>query len=151
LCADPVIALVPEGSTASGATGLEFRVDLTKAGSYLAQSEEVPSGAIKLGDALGGGCNVAFATCQHANAISFLSFLVLNPGIGASDSEIRIFGADFLALQQVVLLPRVGVGGRGYAAHGRFAFFSRDGTSRFVLASVDASAGLIAPAVIVAY
>jgi hypothetical protein len=73
------------------------------------------------------------------------------PPVTTGDSEIRIFGADFLALQQVVPLPRVGVGGRGYAAHGRFAFFSRDGTSRYVLASVDASAGLIAPAVIVAY
>ncbi len=68
-----------------------------------------------------------------------------------ADAEVRIFGADFLGLQQTIALPRIGVGGTGYVSRGRFAFFSQDGTSRFVIAQVDASAGLLAPDAVVAY
>ncbi|WP_242353499.1 PKD domain-containing protein [Anaeromyxobacter sp. SG64] len=69
----------------------------------------------------------------------------------AGDTELRVFGDDFLARQDTVAFPRVGVGGKGFLAHGRFAFFSRDGTRRFVLFEVDASSGLLAPYGVVAY
>ncbi len=67
------------------------------------------------------------------------------------DDELRLFDAATLAHLETVPLPRVGVGGAGYASHGSFAFFSADGTRRFVLGFVDPAAGLADPAVLVAY
>lgn len=68
-----------------------------------------------------------------------------------ADAELRVFGDDFLAQLETVALPRIGVGGVGHVAHGRFAFFTRDGTRRFVLVRADASSGLLKADGIVAY
>ncbi len=69
----------------------------------------------------------------------------------AADAELRVFGDDFLARQETIAFPRVGVGGKGFLAHGRFAFFSSDGARRFVLFEVDASSGLLTPYGVVGY
>lgn len=68
-----------------------------------------------------------------------------------ADAELRLFGQDYLVLQETVPLTRIGVGGEGYVSHGRFAFFSADGTRRVALVQVDASAGLLAPDAVVVY
>ncbi len=62
-----------------------------------------------------------------------------------ADQAIRVYGDQFLGLQETTPLPRVGVAGKGYPAHGRFAFFSSDGTRRFVVFDVDAASGLLFP------
>ena len=59
-----------------------------------------------------------------------------------------MFGDDYLAREETVAFPRIGVGGRA-VAHGRFAFFSGDGTQRFVLVRTDASSGLLTPDAVV--
>lgn len=69
----------------------------------------------------------------------------------ASDTTIRVFADAYLTLQQTVALPRAGVGGKGFATHGRFAFFSGDASRWFALASIDPTAGLLTPDVVVAY
>ncbi|ACG72899.1 PKD domain containing protein [Anaeromyxobacter sp. K] len=68
-----------------------------------------------------------------------------------ADAELRLFGDDFLALQETIPLTRIGVGGKGYVSHGRFAFFSADGTRRIALVQVDATSGLLAPDAVVVY
>jgi chitinase len=68
-----------------------------------------------------------------------------------ADTELRVFGDDYLAREETVAFPRIGVGGKGFVAHGRFAFFSSDGTQRFVLVRTDASSGLLTPDAVVAY
>lgn len=68
-----------------------------------------------------------------------------------ADGELRVYGDDYLALLETVPLPRVGVGGKGYLPHGRFAFFSREGTRRVALLQVDASSGLLHPDALVLY
>lgn len=68
-----------------------------------------------------------------------------------ADTELRVFGDDYLAREETVAFPRIGVGGKGYVAHGRFAFFSGDGTQRFVLVRADATSGLLTPDAVVAY
>jgi hypothetical protein len=68
-----------------------------------------------------------------------------------ADAEMQVFGDDFLAKQETIAFPRVGVGGTGYVAHGRFAFFSQDGTRRHAVVAVDASSGLLTPHAVVTY
>ncbi|WP_242393118.1 PKD domain-containing protein [Anaeromyxobacter oryzisoli] len=69
----------------------------------------------------------------------------------AADAELRVFSDDYLARQETVALPHLGISGTGYLVHGRFVFFSKDGTRRFVLGQVDASSGLLVPDALVAY
>ncbi len=83
------VLLVPSGSTYAGITGVEFRVDASGASNYLLSNEAQPSGAIKLGSALGGGCNVAFSTCQ-TGSVTVLTFQVMNAGSGSADGTLRI-------------------------------------------------------------
>lgn len=73
------------------------------------------------------------------------------PPQAPADGELRLYGDDYLGLVETVPLPRIGVGGTGYAPHGRFAFFSRDGTRRVAVLEVDASAGLLHPYGLVLY
>lgn len=68
-----------------------------------------------------------------------------------ADAELRIYGDDYLAERETVPFPRIGVGGKGYVAHGRFAFFSSDGTRRFAVVRADASSGLLHGDAVVAY
>jgi chitinase len=68
-----------------------------------------------------------------------------------ADAELRLFSDDFLALLEVVPLPRIGVGGQGFIAHGRFGFFSEDGMHRIAIVEVDASAGLLHPHAVVVW
>ncbi|ABC81974.1 PKD domain-containing protein [Anaeromyxobacter dehalogenans] len=73
------------------------------------------------------------------------------PANPAADTELRLFGQDYLALQEVIPLTRVGVGGKGFVSHGRFAFFSADATRRIALVQVDATSGLLAPDAVIVY
>ncbi|GAO04596.1 PKD domain-containing protein [Anaeromyxobacter sp. PSR-1] len=73
------------------------------------------------------------------------------PADPGADAELRLFGDDFLALQETIPLARIGVGGKGYVSHGRFAFFSADATRRVALVQVDATSGLLAPDAVVVY
>jgi chitinase len=68
-----------------------------------------------------------------------------------ADETLRVFGNDYLALEETIPLPRIGVGGKGYVSHGRFAFHSQDGTRRHAVVAVDSSAGLLTPYAVVSY
>lgn len=85
------VLLVSGGSTSSGITGAEFRVQTDAASSYLFLSETpIRSGDLLLGAALGSGINIAAQSCQSNGIVPLLSFQVLNPGSGSSDVDIRI-------------------------------------------------------------
>jgi hypothetical protein len=73
------------------------------------------------------------------------------PAPVTTDAELRVYGDDYLARLETIAFPRIGVGGRGFVAHGRFAFFSSDGTRRFVVARADAASGLLTPDAVIAY
>ena len=83
------VVLQPAGSTYAGITGVEFRIDTSGATGYMMANENQASGAIRLGSALGSGCNIAFGSCQ-TGTLSVLSFQVLNGGTGIPDGTLRI-------------------------------------------------------------
>jgi hypothetical protein len=56
--------------------------------------------------------------------------------------ELSLFEDAFLGLRQNVTLPRFVVGGREYAAEGRFTFFNRDGTRLYALVRAETAAPL---------
>lgn len=84
------VVLQPEGSTYSGITGVEFRIDTSGASGYMFANESVISDGIKVGNALSGGCNIAFSNCQSGGAIAVMSFQVLNGGTGNTDGAVRV-------------------------------------------------------------
>lgn len=72
-------------------------------------------------------------------------------GSTTADTEMVAYDDAYLARSSTTVFPLIGVGGGGFSAHGRFAFFSGDGTSRYALVAVDATAGLLTPHAVIAY
>jgi hypothetical protein len=84
------VCFVPLGSASGGITGVEFRIDPGNGGYLLQSASTVGAGWYLLGDPISGGANVAFGECLSGTAIAILRFAVLNPGGGASDTELHV-------------------------------------------------------------
>lgn len=65
------------------------------------------------------------------------------PTIGMEDTELHIYDYDFLTFDTVVPLPNFIVSGQAYPAHGRYIFFSADGSIYFTIVQADATAGML--------
>jgi hypothetical protein len=84
------VVFLPRGSTMSGITGAEFRIDTSSASGYLFQDEQAIDAALYLPAALGSGANVAFAACDRRIAIPLLRFQAYNTGSGAPNARLRV-------------------------------------------------------------
>jgi hypothetical protein len=85
------VVLQSGGSTYSGITGVEYRVDTGGATGYMIQGETpLSSDAVMIGSAFSGGVNIAFPSCQRGSAIGIASFQVLNVGNGGRDATFRV-------------------------------------------------------------
>jgi len=71
--------------------------------------------------------------------------------IPGADTTMVAYDDAFLTQTSTTAFPLVGVAGTGYAAHGRWAFFSGDAAARYALVAVDAAAGLLAPYAVISY
>jgi hypothetical protein len=83
------VVFLPRGSTMSGITGAEFRIETTGAPGYMFQDERAINATVFMGTALGSGANVVYGTCDNRTAIPLLRFQVYN-GSGASNARLRV-------------------------------------------------------------
>jgi hypothetical protein len=60
-----------------------------------------------------------------------------------SDTEIQIFGYDYLTFKERIPLPHFVISGDAYAGRGRFVFHNRDGSRYFVVVQADGTSGLL--------
>jgi len=67
----------------------------------------------------------------------------LFPTPGTEDSQLQIYGYDFLTLEASVPFPSIPLGGQVYPVHGKYVFYSADGSHYFAIVQADASAGLL--------
>ena len=61
----------------------------------------------------------------------------------ANDTEVQIYGYEFLSFLGRNYLPSFRVESRSYPAHGRFVFFNSVGSKYFVVAQADNASGLL--------
>jgi chitinase len=59
------------------------------------------------------------------------------------DNRVHWFDDLFLQDERAAMLPRFDVGGTKYAAHGKFVFFSADGSKVHVVVMADVTSGLL--------
>jgi hypothetical protein len=87
---------------------------------------------------------VLIETLDHTSASDLVAMV---PGTDfrgeGPDHELRFFDHEFLQFMGATDLPEYHTGDQSYPTHGRFVFFSSDGSSVYTLAQVDASAGLL--------
>jgi uncharacterized protein (TIGR03437 family) len=56
------------------------------------------------------------------------------------DTQVQLYGDTYLTYSGAIPLPVFTVGGRNYAAHGRFAFWDQPGASLYVVVQADSTA-----------
>jgi hypothetical protein len=69
----------------------------------------------------------------------------------ASDMAVELFDVDYLNHKGSIELPWWLVGANAYPTHGRFVFFSGDGTKKHVIVQADASSGLLYDTAVLTY
>ena len=79
------------------------------------------------------------ATAGEIAAIPDVTYL--SPA--TADTTVELFDPTYLGHVNGITLPRWIVGVSPYAVHGRFVFYSADGTKKFVVAQADGSSGLL--------
>jgi len=70
---------------------------------------------------------------------------------GLEDTALLVFDNQTLALQQTTTLPALDSGGQGYPRHGRYVFYSADGSLLYVISEVDSTANLAQPWHVITY
>ncbi len=78
---------------------------------------------------------------------SSTDFVALVPGTDffgdGPDDEIHFFDHEFLQSLGSTALPQYSVLGNSYTTHGKFVFFSADGSRVYTIVQIDESAGLL--------
>lgn len=69
--------------------------------------------------------------------------LVIADQTATSDTAVQVYDDAYLGFEGTLPLPNFVLPTGSYSAHGRFVFFSRDGTRRFAVVQADASSGLL--------
>ncbi|HPQ96621.1 MAG: hypothetical protein KDI44_09120 [Thiothrix sp.] len=59
------------------------------------------------------------------------------------DTELQLYGDDYLAFESRKALPPFLVGGKAYAGHGRFVFHDANGEHHYVILQADDTSGLL--------
>ncbi len=59
------------------------------------------------------------------------------------DTEVRVYGYQFLTFVQSIPLPHLVVGNNAYAGHGRFVFYNSTGAKSFVVLQADTGSGML--------
>ncbi len=73
------------------------------------------------------------------------------PAPGTEDTQLRIYAYDFLTLETSVPFPTIPLGGQTYSVHGKYVFFSADGSHYYAIVQADSSAGLVNDYGVIAY
>lgn len=81
---------------------------------------------------------------QHATAVipRPASGSVTGP-IAATDTLVQLYSDDFLGYQGAIPLPPFTVGNATFAAHGRFVFWNKSGSTLFAVVQADTTSGLL--------
>jgi len=89
---------------------------------------------------------------SHSPAIGKLTVIPDNSwNTTIADTEIWVFGYNFLTFEQSIKLPHFVVGNNQYAGHGRFVFYNSNGSKTFILLQADATSGMLYDYGIVTY
>ncbi len=81
---------------------------------------------------------------SHSSAAGNVMAIPDNPwGVTNMDTEVRVFGYQFLTALQTIPLPHFMVGANAYAGHGRFVFYNSTGVKSFVVLQADTGSGML--------
>jgi chitinase len=85
------------------------------------------------------------AAIEDASA-NFGGMVVMPP-----DTMVEVFSLPYLAPLPPITLPRWEINGVSYDAHGRFVFYSADGTKKYVIVQADSTSGLVHDTAVLAF
>jgi hypothetical protein len=74
-----------------------------------------------------------------------------DPAASLADTTVELFNPSYLGPAGQVALPWWAVGGSSFPTHGRFVFYSADGTRKHVVVQADVSSGLLHDTAVVTY
>ncbi|MFL5301439.1 MAG: PKD domain-containing protein [Anaeromyxobacteraceae bacterium] len=74
-----------------------------------------------------------------------------DPSSAASDTTVELFNTTYLGRVDRITLPRWAVGAKSYLTHGRFVFYSADGSKKRVVVQADAGSGLLLDTAVLTY
>lgn len=74
-----------------------------------------------------------------------------DPSSAANDTTIELFDTTYLGRVDRITLPRWAVGARSYLTHGRFVFYSADGSKKRVVVQADAGSGMLLDTAVLTY
>lgn len=91
----------------------------------------------------GGSLSAATLVRDVAHSSAAGKLLVIPDGGPASDTVVQVYDQAFLAFEGTLPLPDFVLPTGSFDAHGRFVFWSGDGSQRFAIVQADASSGLL--------
>jgi len=108
-------------------------------------------------DMVYGGTLEGLTLVEHLD--SSISEIAAIPGVdpyGApsnttADATVELFDTQYLATTGTIALPNWAVGTNAFITHGRFVFYSADGSKRYVIVQADASSGLVHDTAVLSY
>lgn len=112
------------------------------------------STSLQATDMLYGGTLPNLGLIRHLSHSSAISKVVAIPDdwiATNADTEIRIFGYNFLTFEQSIKLPHFIVGNNQYQGHGRFVFYNSNGTKSYVVLQAEPGSGMLYDYGVIAY
>jgi hypothetical protein len=103
------------------------------------RASDVQAEDMRYGGSLSGATHVRYAV--HSAAAG--KVLVVADQAPASDTVVQVYDQAFLAFEGTLPLPDFVLSTGSFDAHGRFVFFSGDGSQRFAIVQADPNAGLL--------
>jgi hypothetical protein len=68
-----------------------------------------------------------------------------------TDTAVELYNTDYLGHTNRITLPNWQVGSAAYATHGRYVFYSADGSHKYVIVQADGSSGLLHDTAVLTY
>lgn len=105
------------------------------------------STSLQATDMVYGGALPNLASIRHLSHSSAAGNVIAIPDNSWSttnlDTEVRVYGYQYLTFVQSIPLPHFVVGNNAYAGHGRFVFYNSTGAKSFVVLQADTGSGML--------
>ncbi|HYG67375.1 MAG TPA: PKD domain-containing protein, partial [Anaeromyxobacteraceae bacterium] len=132
---------------------------LTACGNVFRASDVAAEDMVYAGNVRPSGDQLGSFEIRHADHSAAAGRFLVAPGApptpygwgGTDDTTVRVHSDAFLALEEVVTLPRAAAGGAVRDLYGRFVFWKADGSARYAIVQVEPEAGVLLDYAVVAF